>query len=338
MRFLRRERKEPMDNSLKANGATPGVARRLGRCIADGASKGLRTALWLVSIMIPISLAVMLLQHFGVLAYLAPALGPVFRYLGLPGETAVALLTSALLNLYSGIAALSVIPLTDRQVTILALMMLICHNVPAESVIQHKAGTPLARMVVLRIVVSFAGGVLLNRILPAGDPAARIRGTVEIVSVGFWPALGGWALGAAELGAKICLIVVGLMIVHRLLREFKVIGLLAVPLTPLLWALGLSRRSAFLWIVANFLGLAYGSAIILEDIQSGALGRKDAQRLNRSIAVCHSLLEDTLLFVAVGAWAFWITVPRLALAALVVWTYRTVTILVRKSDNRVLAD
>jgi len=338
MRFLRRDRQEPIDNTLKANGAPPGAARRLGRCIADGACKGLRTALWLVGIMIPISLAVMLLQHFGVLAYLAPALGPVFRHLGLPGEASIALLTSALLNVYSGIAALSVIPLTDRQVTILALMILICHNIPAESVIQHKAGTSLGRMVVLRIVVSFAGGFLLNRILPAGDPAAQIRGAVEIVSAGFWPALGGWALGAAQLAAKICLIVVGLMIVHRLLREFKILDLLAVPLTPLLWALGLSRRSAFLWLVANSLGLAYGSAIILEDIQAGALSRKDAQRLNRSIAVCHSLLEDTLLFVAVGAWAFWITVPRLALAALVVWIYRLVTVVLRKSDNLALAD
>jgi hypothetical protein len=293
----------------------------------------LRTALWLLGIMTPISLAVMLLRHFGVLAYLAPALGPVFRHLGLPAETAVALLTSATLNLYSGIAALSVIALTDRQLTILALIMLICHNVPAESIIQRKAGASLLRMATLRIVVGFAAGFLLNQVLPAGDPEARIRGAVEVASGGFWAALGGWALGAAKLGAIVCLIVVSLMIVHRLLREFKVIDLLAVPLRPLLWALGLSRRTAFLWIVANFLGLAYGSAVILEDIREGAIGPKDAQRLNRSIAICHSLLEDTLLFVAIGAWAFWITVPRLALAALVVWMYRVVGLVLRKSDN-----
>ena len=44
--------------------------------------------------------------------------------------------------------------------------------------------------------------------------------------------------------------------------------------------------------------------------------------LNRSIAICHSLLEDTLLFVAIGAWALWITMPRLVLAAAAVWGYR----------------
>jgi hypothetical protein len=40
------------------------------------------------------------------------------------------------------------------------------------------------------------------------------------------------------------------------------------------------------------------------------------------MAVCHSLLEDTLLFYVIGAWVLWITVPRLVLAALVVWAYR----------------
>jgi len=117
-------------------------------------------------------------------------------------------------------------------------------------------------------------------------------------------------------------LVVGLMILQRLIREFGVAGLLARALYPLLWLLGLPRSTAFLWITANTLGLAYGGAVLIEESRSGALARRDVELLNRSIAVCHSLLEDTILFVAIGAGALWITLPRLVLAAAAVWGYR----------------
>jgi spore maturation protein SpmB len=142
------------------------------------------------------------------------------------------------------------------------------------------------------------------------------------VSAGFWPMLGGWAVGIAKLSGMVIGIVVGLMVLQRILREFKLIDRLSRLLAPVLALLGLPQRTAFLWIVANTLGLAYGAAVIIDESEQGRLSRQDAQLLNRSIAVCHSLLEDTLIFAALGAWAFWITIPRLALAAAVVWGYR----------------
>jgi spore maturation protein SpmB len=134
--------------------------------------------------------------------------------------------------------------------------------------------------------------------------------------------LGGWAVRSAWLTGKVIVLVMGLMVLQRLLRAFGLIRPLSYVLWPVLWLLGLPRRAAFLWIVANVLGLAYGAAVIIEEHQGGSLDDRDAQLLNRSIAVCHSLLEDTLLFVAIGAWAAWITMPRLIMAAAVVWGYR----------------
>jgi hypothetical protein len=61
---------------------------------------------------------------------------------------------------------------------------------------------------------------------------------------------------------------------------------------------------------------------MIDHVERGRLSRKHADILNSHIAVSHSLLEDTLLFVAVGASLFWITVPRIILAALVVWIKR----------------
>lgn len=313
---------DPIEPRTEAS-ATPAMslAGRLRACVREGVRKALPTVAWLLSLMVPISLAVTILSWTGALSWAAQGLVPVFQLVGLPAETAVAFLTAVFLNIYSGIAAMSSVPLTDRQVTILAMVMLISHNFPIEGAVQKKTGSSLAGMLALRLVASLLAAYVLNLILPAGDVAARTRG-VNVGGLAFWPMLAAWAVSTAWLVGKVALIVVGLMILQGMLKEFGIIAILSRPLQPILWLLGLPRKTAFLWIVANTIGLAYGSAVIIEETAQGQIEPRDVELLNRSIAICHSLLEDTLLFVAIGAWALWITLPRMALAAAAVWGYR----------------
>lgn len=303
-------------------GLYPRISRRLYAAGRRGVVGGLRQGAWLLALMIPISLLVTLLRLSGILGAVARWLGPAFRLLGLPGESGIALITAAAVNLYSGIAVLGSIPLTDRQVTIVALFMLICHNLPVEMAVLHKAGTAAWRTVLLRVAAAVAAAAVLNLILPAGDLEARTRGVAEAASTALPAALAAWAVGTAWFTGKVLLIVVGLMILHAFLEEFRLARRLTWLLRPILALLGLPHRTGFLWMVANTLGLAYGAAVIVEEARSGRLPPEDRALVNRSVAVCHSLLEDTLLLVAIGAWAFWITVPRVALAGLVVWGYR----------------
>jgi spore maturation protein SpmB len=283
--------------------------------------------------MVPVSLLVKILAWSGVLAWVARPLNPVFAWVGLPGETVVAFLTGAFLNLYSAIAALGSIPLTDRQVTIFAIMALTSHNFPVEAAVQHKVGTAAWRTIGLRLASSLIAGLALNWVLPLSDVPAKLQ-AVAASAVDLPAVLKHWAIGTAWLTGRVIAIVMGLMVLQRILKQFGVIRALSRLLFPILWLLGLPRGTAFLWIVANVLGLAYGSAVILEEARSGAIEGEDAQLLNRSMAVCHSLLEDTLLFVAVGAWVLWITLPRVALAAVVVWAYRFSRLLAAQARAR----
>ena len=68
--------------------------------------------------------------------------------------------------------------------------------------------------------------------------------------------------------------------------------------------------------------MAYGAGVIIDHVERGQLSARNADILNYHIAVSHSLLEDTLLFVAIGVPALWITVPRVILAGIVVWLKR----------------
>ncbi len=83
--------------------------------------------------------------------------------------------------------------------------------------------------------------------------------------------------------------------------------------------------------------LAYGEGIIIDHVERGRLSTRHADILNAHIAVSHSLLEDTLLFVAVGASLFWITVPRVLLAGAVVWTKLLLEGLMAKRNGRTTA-
>jgi hypothetical protein len=300
----------------------PAFCTRLASCLRQGLASGVKTLAWLALLVTPVSLVVTLLAWSGALGRAAVYVAPAFHLIGLPEETAVAFLTGVLVNCYSGIAAMGAIPMTGKQVTILALMILFAHNLVVEAPVQRKAGSSGAVMVALRLFAAVAGAIALSLLMPDDAGPALARGVAEAASASFLAVLEAWAIGTGLLLAKIAALVLGLTMLQRVLDDFGLIRSLARWLAPVLFALGLPRRAAFLWMVANTLGLAYGAGVILDEVERGGISREEVDLLNRSIALCHSLLEDTLLFVAVGASAFWITVPRLVAAALAVWGCR----------------
>jgi len=140
-----------------------------------------------------------------------------------------------------------------------------------------------------------------------------------------WALLWHWVQSAGSLMIKIALIVTGLMMLQNILKEFKVLDYLSKTFAPLMGIFGLSQNSSFLWFVAQILGLTYGSAVVIDQFERKEISRNDANLLNYHIGINHSLLEDTLLFVAIGVPVFWITFPRIVLAMIVVWTVRLIS-------------
>lgn len=118
---------------------------KLAHAVRSAVSPTWKSASWLLELMIPISLSVALLQHWGVIAWIAHYLNPVFQYLGLPGSSAVIFISGAAAGTYAGLAAMMAIPLTLRQATILALMIALCHALPMECAVNKKTGSSFWR-------------------------------------------------------------------------------------------------------------------------------------------------------------------------------------------------
>lgn len=278
-----------------------------------------RTSLWFLKIMLPVSFFVLLLSHFNILSYLSAFAAPLFTLLGLPGDAALVFITSIFTNIYTVIALLSNMDFSIREGIILAMMCLISHNYLVETLVQKKTGSSAIVMVVLRFSCSFLAAILLNLLLP--EMTGRLAYQPP-VAVGLKEVLVSWLQNSLLLSLKIVCIISVLMVVQRLLEEFGVLQWLSSLLSPFVSALGLPRETAFLWLVGNTLGLAYGSAVLLDYSRQGKVGRRESDLLNYHLAVSHSQLEDPLLFAVLGIPVFWLIVPRILLAMAVVWGKR----------------
>ena len=300
------------------------TSSRFSDPIRRSVKPALKTAVWLISVMVPISFAAMLLQHWGILDYIAHALEPVCRIFGLRGEAALVIVTSLTMNLYAAIAVIQTIPFTAREICILALMGLLAHNLIVETLVQMKTGSNGLRMVTIRIAGAIAGGLFLNLVLPE-DNTVILHGTAS-VQLPFAELMQNWIMGTLALTFKLTCIVVSLNILQSILDEFGIMKALVRWVSPLLRPMGLPSNTAFLWIVAYLVGLAYGAAILIEHRKENKISAEDADILNHHIGLSHSHLEDTSLFWAIGAGLIWITIPRIVLAVIAVWVVKKLKI------------
>jgi len=283
--------------------------------------KARKTVWWLLKIILPISLLVSFLQYWGIIAQIALYLKPAFSLIGLPGESAVVFISSIFVPLYGPIAIISTLPLTMRETTILALMCLISHNLFVESAIQKKTGSSAIIMFSTRLITSIIGAFLLNLVLPDNMGSNHIvQKSIEFGNTS--DMLLNWVQNAGYLSIKILLIVTGLMILQSILKEFKLLSVISKLFSPFMRFMGLSDDSSFLWFVAQTLGLGYGSAVMIEEVTNNEITPTNANLLNYHIAINHSLLEDTLLFVSIGVPAGWIIAPRLIFAIFLVWSVK----------------
>jgi len=126
----------------------------------------------LFRIMIPLIVIVKILQETGGVAFLGKLLAPVMEIVGLPGSMGLVWATAMVVNIYAAmivfISLIAANPLTVAQTTVLALMILVAHNLPVELRIAQKAGVRLRYMAVLRLCGAFLFGWLTFRIYHLG--------------------------------------------------------------------------------------------------------------------------------------------------------------------------
>lgn len=278
------------------------------------------TTFILLKILIPVSIIVKILAEFGLIKVIGEYLSPVMNFVGLPGEFGLVWATAMSTNIYAGIVVFINLSLTNiysvAQVTILACMMLLAHALPIEVRIAQKAGVRLWYTLFLRIGGAILLGFLLNIIF-------TMLNLFQYNNKSIWqpidvdPSLTVWIVDQLKFYLMIFLIILTLVSLMTILKKSGAINHLNKFLEPVLRISGMSKNAAPLTIIGTTLGLAYGGGLIIKEAKSGLLSKKDVFYSLSLMGMSHSLIEDTLLTLTIGASIFFILFGRVIFALII---------------------
>jgi spore maturation protein SpmB len=290
--------------------------------IKDLIKDAVGTTLTLLKIMIPVSIIVKILKETGVINVMGTALAPVMEVVGLPGDYGLVWATAMITNIYGGLVVFFSLvtesPLTVAQVTVLGVMILLAHTLPVEVGIAREAGVRVWFTLFLRISMAFVLGGLLHGIF-------TFFNFYQKSAILLWSpssqddSLLWWAVGQGKNYVMIFLIIMGLLIIMRILKKTGFITRLNTALEPFLQKVGISKEAAPLTMIGMTLGLSYGGGLIIREAKSGCLGKHDVFFSLSLMGLSHSLIEDTLLMVAIGSSLSGILIGRVLFTFLVMF-------------------
>ena len=301
---------------------------RLQRIVATATPQALKTIGWIIRLTVLVSFVVFLMQYSGLIHWISALVSPLFHLFGLRGDAAMAFVSGYFINIYTSIGVISTLDLTVREITILATMSTAAHAVIVEGAVLNKTGTPTLYSILIRTLASITLGLVLNLLLPgrpdfATESLQRVQEVPLFAIQGdFWPMFLDWARGMLRLALIMCTLIYLLNILQRILYEFGVMARISRLLSPLLRLFGLPEKTSFLWIVANVIGLSYGSAAMLDEAARGNISRREINLLNTHIGISHSNLEDLLLYASIGGIWWVILFSRWAITTLLDWALR----------------
>ena len=286
-----------------------------------GLRAGIHGFLWTMRIIVPVSLAVALLDWTGWLNYLDPVFRPVMALINLPPQAALPILTGLTTSFYAAVAMMVTIPFSHAQFILMSIFVSIAHMIVVEGVIQHKAGIHMASITCIRFATACAAVYIASLFLTGTEiPVAMPETLGQHVALG--SALLAWGRSTVDLMLKLFAIIVSVMIVLETLKQLGYTERIASAFRPFMVVLGLTANVSSMWVTGAFFGLVYGSAVIVEESVSGRFTEDELKRLHISLGISHSLVEDPALFFALGIGLQWTLLPRVLSAAVAVHLYR----------------
>ena len=132
-----------------------------------------------------------------------------------------------------------------------------------------------------------------------------------------WPHIIGEILtNSVRITLLLTAIIIPLMVGLALLKDSHLLDRAAGFLQPVMKGLRLSNNAAYPLLAGLFLGIVFGSGVIISFARDGSLTKRDLVLVLVFLGICHSIIEDTVVFIALGANGWVLIGVRFFLAAL----------------------
>ena len=120
--------------------------------------------------------------------------------------------------------------------------------------------------------------------------------------------------GLGGLMLKIFLIVMPLIMFLEWAKSQRWFGRFIDATNPVFRPIGFRPQALFPLLIGIIFGIAYGAGVLIPQSRSGDLDAKQVFLIAAFLGLCHAIIEDTLLFVAMGAHGWVIVVTRFLIA------------------------
>jgi len=263
------------------------------------------TVFWsLLKIMLPILFVVRFIELMGWVKHLSYLVEPTMSLMGLPGEVGFVWMSAMVSNVYTGMAVFYQLGLADTltvaQVSVMSTIILIAHALPMEVAIANATGVRWWFTTAVRVVSALILGIILNFIYTQFDLLNQPLSLIWQPEIpdDSWPS---WFVTQAKILFAAFVIIAALTFTIRLLRFLHVERFIHWLIAPILRMLGIGKIAANFMIVGLTLGISFGGGLIINEARSGKLSPQDIFMVMFFLALCHSVIEDTLLMMLIGA-------------------------------------
>lgn len=286
-------------------------------CLILSSRETLNIYWMLVRITVPISVLTELFSRMGAIEAVAPAFAPVMGFVGLPPELGLAWLTAMLVGIWGAVPLIFMLvpvsELSTADITVFSALLLVAHGLPLEQKIIQKAGPGMIATTMLRVLGGLLYAFILHRIFQA---TGWLAGPVNPA----WVPINSkpdWFQYFWSLGETMIMMFVVLLALSWSLEVLKVSGFLAFTMKaiePILRSAGIRGEATHLTAIGLFLGISYGAGLLIREARSGTIAPRQIFLACVFMGFAHSIIEDTLLMVSLGADIYSLLIGRVVFA------------------------
>ena len=232
-------------------------------------------------------------------------LEPLMQLVGLPAEMGLVWAATLLTNIYGGMIIFAGMTgqesLSVSQVTVLGSMMLIAHALPIELRIIQKSGVRILYIFLLRVLGALIVGFILHHIYSAGNYLSEPNQSFWRPAIVTDGSLMSWIINQLKTFLHVFVIIAVLLSFLKILKYSGIETIIESGLQPVLKIIGLSKNTTSITIFGVLLGIIYGGGLLIKEAKSGHINKQEVFGSLTLLALLHSLVEDTILLLLMGA-------------------------------------
>ncbi|MEO9874653.1 MAG: nucleoside recognition domain-containing protein [Anderseniella sp.] len=258
----------------------------------------------LVRIIVPVAFATQFLVEAGVVDAIAPSLEPVMGVYGLPPELAFAWLTGMLIGVWGAVVVVfTLVPVSQFSIadmTVFSALLLFAHALPIEQRIIQKAGPGFIVTTLLRLAGGMIYAMILHQIFSLSgifdDPINPAW--IPVTEVAGWS---GFIIATSKTLLWMLVILVALAWLMDVLKWSGLMDVLKRAISPVFRYAGIHEEASEMVAIGLLLGIFYGGGLLVREAETGNIRPRQIFLSCVFMSFAHSVIEDTLVVVALGA-------------------------------------